>query len=108
MNINKKNDDVLTMLRDLDIIREYARRIQHIEEKLDLALSAIKDKPNNSKYLTAQQIESEFGIDQRTILNRSNLSQRDNRFIPSLRLQGRRKYFERKVIERILTPSGRR
>jgi len=108
MDIDKKNDDVLTMLRDLDIIREYARRIQHIEEKLDLALSAIKDKPNNSKYLTAQQIEQEFGIDQRTILNRSNLSQRDNRFIPSLRLQGRRKYFERKVIERILTPSGRR
>jgi hypothetical protein len=108
MNANIKTDDFLKMLRDLDMVREYAKRIQHIEEKLDLALSAIKDKPNNSKYLTAQQIESEFGIDQRTILNRSNLAQRDNRFIPSLRLQGRRKYFERKVIERILMPSGRR
>ena len=89
-------------------LQDVVEKTTSIENKLDLVLSVLKGGPNNSKYLTAQQIEQEFGIDQRTILNRSNLSQRDNRFIPSLRLQGRRKYFERKVIERILTPSGRR
>jgi hypothetical protein len=56
----------------------------------------------NSKYLTAKQIEAEFGVPYKTILNRSNLPSSHARYIPSVRLKsGRKKYFERKVIERL-------
>jgi hypothetical protein len=41
------------------------------------------------------------GLDHRTILNRSNLDPDHPRYIPSLRFGSRRKYFERKVIERM-------
>ena len=78
-------------------------KINTIDSKLDIVLNVLQGKPNGTKYMTAQQIEQEFGIDQRTILNRSNLSHYDKRFIPSLTMKGRRKYFERKVIERLLT-----
>ena len=57
----------------------------------------------HAKYLTAKQIEVVFGIPQKTILNRSNLPDVHKRFIPSVRLRGgRKKYFERKVIERLI------
>lgn len=77
-------------------------KISSIEKKLDIVISALEAKPESTKYLTAQMIEKEFGIDQRTILNRSNLPPSDKRYIPSLRMHGRRKYFERKVINRLL------
>lgn len=80
-------------------------KISSIEKKLDIVISALEAKPESTKYLTAQMIEKEFGIDQRTILNRSNLHPTDKRYIPSLRMNGRRKYFERKVINRLLNPS---
>jgi hypothetical protein len=78
-----------------------------IKEKLELVLSSLRNKPQKSKYLTAQDVEKEFGIDQRTILNRSNLHPSNKRFIPSLKIngRGRRKYFERKVVDRLLKPN---
>jgi len=84
---------------------EELKKIPTIEKKLDIVIEALNTKPNTSKYLTAQMIEKEFGIDQRTILNRSNLPPSDKRYIPSLRMNGRRKYFERKVINRLLNPA---
>jgi|GEM_PF-2566650 len=66
--------------------------------------SLIKSK-NKSKYLTAKEAEKEFGINYKTLLNRSILPPTSKRYIPSLRLQGgRKKYFERKVLERLLEP----
>lgn len=60
-----------------------------------------------SKYLTAQEVAQIYSINAKTLLNRSGLSRRDPRYIPSLRLKGgRRKYFERKVIERIMQING--
>lgn len=85
--------------------REVLSELTLVKQKLELVLSSINNTPNRSKYLTAQDIEAEFGIDQRTILNRSNLHHSDKRFIPSLKMGGRRKYFERKVIDRLLTPN---
>jgi hypothetical protein len=85
-------------------------KITTLEEKLDFVVSALQNKRNSSKYLTAQDIEAEYGIDQRTVLNRSNLHPSDKGFIPSLKIRGkgRRKYFERKVISRLLTPVSKR
>jgi hypothetical protein len=55
----------------------------------------------NSKYLSAKQVELIYGVPQKTILNRSNLPANHHRHIPSVRLKsGRKKYFERKVVER--------
>ena len=83
-------------------------KISSLEDKLDFVVSALQKKRDATKYLTAQDIEAEFGIDQRTVLNRSNYHPRQNGFIPSLRItgKGRRKYFERKVIERLLEPTS--
>lgn len=75
--------------------------LTRIESKLDLLLKAQKSKPTDRRYLTARNVEQLTGLDHRTILNRSNLSPEDPRFIPSIRLGSRRKYFERKVIERL-------
>lgn len=75
--------------------------LQRIETKLDLLLNIQKKKPTDKRYLTARDVEDLTGLDHRTILNRSNLSTEDPRFIPSMRLGSRRKYFERTVIERL-------
>lgn len=57
----------------------------------------------HAKYLTAKQIEVVYGIPQKTVLNRSNLPANHKRHIPSVRLKGgRKKYFERKVIDRMI------
>lgn len=85
--------------------QELLTKLSQLEKQLELVLNSIQNKPDTSKYMTAQDIEREFGIDQRTILNRSNLHHTDKRFIPSLRMGGRRKYFERKVIARLLKPN---
>lgn len=83
-------------------------KITNLEDKLDFVVSALQKKRDATKYLTAQDIEAEFGIDQRTVLNRSNMHPSQNGFIPSLKItgKGRRKYFERKVIERLLEPTS--
>lgn len=83
-------------------------KITNVEAKLDFVVSALQRKRDTTKYLTAQEIEAEFGIDQRTVLNRSNMHPSQNGYIPSMKItgKGRRKYFERKVIERLLEPSS--
>jgi len=59
---------------------------------------------SKSKYLTAKQAETEFGINAQTLRNRSNLNPTHKRYIPPLTLNGgRTKYFDRKVLERILS-----
>ncbi len=75
--------------------------LQRIENKLDLLLNNQKVNPSNSRYFTARDVEKITGLDHRTVLNRSNLNPEDPRFIPSIRFGSRRKYFERKVIERL-------
>ncbi|MDR8389925.1 hypothetical protein NC796_02165 [Aliifodinibius sp. S!AR15-10] len=79
--------------------------IATLELKMDFVLSALNATPDRSKFMTAQDVDKEIGIDQRTILNRSNLSPVNKNYIPSVRFGGRRKYFERKVIEKIFSPS---
>ena len=70
--------------------------LSQLEELLERA----KINPN-SKYLTAKEIELIYGVPQKTVLNRSNLPATHRRHIPSVRLKGgRKKYFERKVVER--------
>ena len=59
---------------------------------------------SSSKYLTAKQAEAEFGIKAQTLRNRSTLAPTDKRYIPSVRLNGgRQKYFERKVLQRMIS-----
>lgn len=76
--------------------------LERIETKLDLLLNSNSNRINEKKYITAKDVQSLTGLDHRTILNRSNLDQDNPRYIPSIQFGGsRRKYFERKVIERI-------
>ena len=75
--------------------------LHRIEAKLDSLLEAIKATPNKQKYLSAKEVAQLTGLDHRTILNRSNLPPDDLRHIPSLRFGSQRKYFERRVIERL-------
>jgi len=57
----------------------------------------------HAKYLTAKQVEIVYGIPRKTVLNRSNLPVRHKRFIPSSIFKGgRQKYFERKVMDRMM------
>ena len=77
-------------------------RLIRIEQKLDLLLNSNKHRINSKWYITAREVEDLTGLNHRTILNRSNLDQENSRYIPSLQFGGsKRKYFERKVIERI-------
>ena len=66
----------------------------------------IKKMPGNlkpSKYLTAKQAEKEFKINSKTLLIRSTLPPNNLRYIPAVKLKGgRKKYFERKVLERLV------
>tara|TARA_R100001143_G_scaffold63387_1_gene70100 strand:- start:34982 stop:35224 length:243 start_codon:yes stop_codon:yes gene_type:complete len=69
------------------------KTLEKIEQQLD----------SNGKYLSANQIEIQYGISSKQILNRSNLPVNHKRHIPSVRLKGgRKKYFERKVFERMI------
>lgn len=79
-------------------------RLDLIEAKLDTIIHKLDARPDRQKYLTAKDVGELVGLDHRTILNRSNLDSDDPRYIPSLKLRGsRRKYFERKVIERLFS-----
>ena len=76
--------------------------LERIESKLDLLLNSNKHRINEKRYITAKEVEDLTGLNHRTILNRSNLDDQNPRFIPSIQFGGsRRKYFERKVIERL-------
>lgn len=76
-------------------------KFDQVDRKLDLILYVLRAKPDKQKYLSAKGVGEMTGLDHRTILNRSNLDPDDPRFIPSLRFGSRRKYFERKVVERL-------
>ena len=76
--------------------------LDRIEKKLDILLNSKKHRINEKRYITAREVEDLTGLNQRTILNRSNMDEEHPRFIPSIQFGGsRRKYFERKVIERL-------
>lgn len=76
---------------------------EQILNELKALLKEAKVQPR-SKYLSAKKIEKQYGISTKTILNRSNLPATHKRYIPSVHLKGgRKKYFERKVIERMIT-----
>lgn len=64
-------------------------------------MSNYKTKKYKSKYITAQQAASIYGVSAKSILNRSLLPTSDPKCIPFLKFGGRRKYFERKVIDRM-------
>lgn len=77
-------------------------KLNRIEQKLDLILNSNRHRINDKRYITAREVEDLTGLNHRTILNRSNLDEHNPRFIPSIQFGGsRRKYFEKKVIERI-------
>lgn len=76
--------------------------LHRIEQKIDILLNTSRHRINEKRYITAQEVQDLTGLNQRTILNRSNMDEDHPRFIPSIQFGGsRRKYFERKVIERL-------
>ena len=76
--------------------------LKRIESKIDILLEAKRDQINKKKYITAREVESLTGLNYRTILNRSNKDRDHHLYIPSVQFgQSNRKYFERKVIERL-------
>lgn len=83
------------------------RQLQRIEDKVDAIYRKVNARPDEQKYMSAKDVGSMTELDHRTILNRSNLDPSDPRFIPSVRFGSRRKYFERKVIERLFKPASR-
>jgi hypothetical protein len=80
--------------------------ITRLESKIDLIIKQLSGRDVTKKYLTARDVEALTGLDQRTILNRSNLPNYDRRFIPSVKMGSNRKYFERKVILRLFHLEG--
>ncbi len=77
-----------------------------LDAKLNAILHALEARPDPQRYLSAKDVGRMVGLDPRTILNRSNLPPGDPRFIPSLRLGTKRKYFERKTIDRLFRLNG--
>ena len=76
-----------------------------VRELTELLERAKIDK--NARYLTARQVQLLYNIPSKTLLNRSNLKSTHPRYLPSLRLRGgRKKYFEKKVIERLFVIDG--
>ena len=88
-------------MNDLVLVNKKLKKLDVIENKLDLLLDSDLAKINTKKYLTAKEVEALTGLDHRTILNRSNKDRHHHLYIPSVQFGSRRKYFERKVIERI-------
>jgi len=80
-------------------------QLAQIESKIDEVLVRLDQRgKTQSPYLTAKDVGKLLGLDPRTIINRSNLPRDDDRYIPSVNLKGsRRKYFERKVIQRLFS-----
>ncbi|MEM8556300.1 MAG: hypothetical protein AAGG50_00505 [Bacteroidota bacterium] len=81
--------------------REILSRIERLEDKLDTIITTIQATPDQQKYLNAKEVGRMVGLDARTILNRSNLEPDAPRYIPSLSFGSKRKYFDRRVIERL-------
>jgi hypothetical protein len=75
-----------------------------LDFKLDTILNKLNAEPDESKFMTAKEVEALIGLHHRSILNRSNLPPEDKNFVPFHRFGTRRKYFERKVIEKIFLP----
>ena len=88
-------------MNDLIQVNKKLKKLDVIENKLDLLLDSDLTQINQKKYLTARDVEALTGLDHRTILNRSNKERHHHLFIPSVQFGSRRKYFERSVIERI-------
>ena len=80
-------------------------RLNALDAKLDTLISTTAKTPDGQKYLAARDVGRLVGLDPRTILNRSNLDREDALFVPSLRFGGKRKYFDRRVIERLFRVS---
>ena len=78
-------------------------RFDRLDAKLDTLIRLLDAKPDCKRYLTAKEVGKLTGLDARTILNRSNLPADHPRYIPSLRFGSRRKFFDRRVIERLFT-----
>ncbi len=76
-------------------------KLNRIEAKLDVLLESVTYTKIDKRYLTAKEVAKITGFNYRTVLNRSNLDKHDPRYIPSIRFGSNRKYFERKVIERL-------
>lgn len=77
------------------------QELQRLQVQLERLVSALEAKRTEKKYLTAKEVSALTGLDHRTILNRSSLKPYDKRFIPFIRFESNRKYFEKTVIERL-------
>ena len=85
-------------------MKDIKKILQRLLHKVDGLRNDIRSHtlPN---YLTAKQAEKEYGIPHKTLLNRSLLPPSSHRYIPAVRLNGgRKKYFERKVLDRLIEP----
>ena len=77
--------------------------LEIINRKLDAIMAHLGISTAGSKFMTARQAENHFGINAQTLLNRSKLDPSHKRYIPTVRISGgRNKYFEKKVLERLL------
>ena len=81
-------------------------RLNALDAKLDTLISTTGKTPDGQKYITARDVGRLVGLNPRTILNRSNLDSGDALFVPSLRFGGKRKYFDRRVTERLFRVSS--
>ena len=80
---------------------------QKVAHMLEEILKHIREN-HSPKYLTAKEVEERYGINQKSVLNRSGLKATDPRYIPAVNLKGgRRKYFDPKVLDRLLTINQR-
>ncbi|MDY6994274.1 MAG: hypothetical protein SVR94_16950, partial [Pseudomonadota bacterium] len=73
-------------MKEADPKETILETIAILESKMDFLLNTLTSKPDKSRYMTAQEIKTEIGISERTVLNRSNLLPSDKNYIPSIRL----------------------
>jgi len=59
--------------------------LKRIEDKLDILLNSNTHRINEKRYITAREVQDLTGLNQRTILNRSNLDEycRGSRLFPT-------------------------
>jgi len=72
-----------------------------LQAQLSKLVAALEAKRLEKDLLTAKEVGALTGLDHRTILNRSALKPHDKRFIPFVKIDSSRKYFEKKVILRL-------
>lgn len=84
---------------------EFEDELSEVADTLEMVYDEVEGA-REQRYIGADEAGEILGLEGKTVLNRSNLSEDDDRYIPSLSVAGsNRKRFDRKVIRRLMKAS---